>query len=139
MKEFRIKNRKIGSNHPVFVIAEAGINHNGSLDQAKKMIDDNNIPDAIFACNDLCAMGAMKIFKKNGYRIPQDIAFVGFTETKFAELIDPPLTSVSQPTFEMGRKAAELLILQIENKGSFTPQTVLLNGQLNIRESSVKN
>jgi len=120
-------------------IVEAGINFEDGERAAKKMIDDNNIPDAIFACNDLCAMGAMKIFKKNGYRIPQDIAFVGFTETKFAELIDPPLTSVSQPTFEMGRKAAELLILQIENKGSFTPQTVLLNGQLNIRESSVKN
>ncbi|ALJ04508.1 transcriptional regulator [Pseudalgibacter alginicilyticus] len=106
---------------------------------AEAMIKNNDIPDAIFACNDPTAIGAMKVFKKNGYRIPDDIAFVGFTESKMADLIDPPLTSVSQPTLDIGREAAKLLIEQIENRtGSHLPQTVTLNGQLNIRESSVR-
>ncbi|HAT76441.1 MAG TPA: hypothetical protein DCS19_06255 [Flavobacterium sp.] len=52
-------------------------------------------------------------------------------------IIDPPLSSVLQPAREMGREAAKLLIAQIENLTTFKPQTIVLNGQLNIRESSV--
>jgi DNA-binding LacI/PurR family transcriptional regulator len=63
---------------------------------------------------------------------------VGFTETKTAELLEPQLTSVAQPTFEMGQIAAKLLLEKINSKGNFVPQTIVLNGRLNIRESSVK-
>lgn len=104
----------------------------------EKLINDNNLPDAIFAVNDPTAIGAMKMLKKHGYKIPGDVALVGFTETKLAELIDPPLTSVAQPTKEIGRTAAQLLLEQIETKGIFVPQTVILNGRLNVRESSMK-
>lgn len=104
---------------------------------ATTMIEKKQIPEAIFATNDHVAIGAMQVFQKNGYNIPQDIAFVGFTESKMANLIDPPLTSVSQPTYDIGKEASRLLIEQIENK-STGPQTIILNGQLNIRASSVK-
>ena len=106
--------------------------------EMEKLIKKNNMPDAIFAVNDMTAIGAMKVLKKNGFKIPEDVALVGFTETKLAELIDPPLTSVAQPTHEIGRTAARLLVDQIESKGIFVPQTVILNGRLNIRESSMK-
>ena len=71
-------------------------------------------------------------------KIPDDIALVGFSESKMAEVVDPPLTSVSQPTFEIGRTAAELLLRQIEADGFATPKTVVLNGKLNVRGSSGK-
>lgn len=120
-------------------IIPTGFNIEDGMRVAETMIENNEIPDAIFACNDLSAIGAMKVFKKNGYKIPNDVAFVGFTESKMADLIDPPLTSVSQPTLDIGREAAKLLIEQIESKNTpFLPQTITLNGQLNIRESSVK-
>jgi LacI family transcriptional regulator len=120
-------------------IIPTGFNIEDGMRVAKEMIKNNDIPDAIFACNDPSAIGAMKVFKKHGYKIPTDIAFVGFTESKMADLIDPPLTSVLQPTLDIGREAAKLLIEQIENKNTpFIPQTITLNGQLNIRESSVK-
>jgi LacI family transcriptional regulator len=106
--------------------------------EMEKLIKENNMPDAIFAVNDPTAIGAMKLLKRNGFRIPGDVAIVGFSETKIAELIDPPLTSVLQPTLEIGRTAARLLLDQIESKGIFVPQTVVLNGRLNIRESSMK-
>jgi len=120
-------------------IIPTGFTSDDGVRVAETMIKNNDIPDAIFACNDLSAIGAMKVFKKHGYKIPTDIAFVGFTESKMADLIDPPLTSVAQPTLDIGREAAKLLIEQIENKNTpFIPQTIILNGQLNIRESSVK-
>ncbi len=104
---------------------------------ANEIIDSGKIPDAIFASNDPSAIGAMQVFKKRGFRIPEDVAFVGFTESKMGAIIDPPLSSVLQPAREMGREAAKLLIAQIENLTTFKPQTIVLNGQLNIRESSV--
>lgn len=105
---------------------------------ANDIINSGKIPDAIFASNDPSAIGAMQIFKKKGFLIPKDIAFVGFTESKMGTIIDPALTSVLQPASEIGREAARILINQIEKPTTYTPQTILLNGQLNIRESSKK-
>jgi LacI family transcriptional regulator len=64
---------------------------------------------------------------------------VGFSECSFADLIDPPLTSVVQPTFEMGRKVAELILQKIEDTLPDGDQTYMLSGKLNIRASSLKN
>jgi len=119
-------------------IIETGLLISDGEREMEKLIKNNNVPNAIFAVNDMTAIGAMKVLKNNGLKIPRDVALVGFTETKIAELIDPPLTSVAQPTHEMGRTAAMLLLDQIENKGIFVPQTVILNGRLNVRESSMK-
>lgn len=106
---------------------------------ANEIIDSGKIPDAIFAANDPSAIGAMQIFKKRGFKIPEDIAFVGFTESNMASIIEPALSSVLQPALEIGREAAKLLIEQIENPTTFVLKTIVLNGQLNIRESSQKN
>lgn len=119
-------------------ILETGLMISDGERVMEQLINSGNLPDAIFAVNDPTAIGAMKMLKKYGYKIPGDVALVGFTETKLAELIDPPLTTVAQPTKEIGRTAALLLLEQIESKGIFIPQTVVLNGRLNVRESSVR-
>ena len=95
-------------------------------------------PDAVFAVNDPAAIGMMKTLQKAGVRIPDEVAFVGFSESQSALIIEPNLTSVSQPTFEMGRIAAELLLGQIRNYSEVIGphQTISLQGRLNIRESS---
>ena len=105
---------------------------------AKKLIENNTIPDAIFAANDQLAIGAMNIFKKNGYKVPKDVAFIGFSESKMGSIVEPPLSSVKQPTFEIGKQAAQLLLDHIESGKNYIPQTIVLDGQLNIRASSQK-
>ncbi len=119
-------------------IIEAGLLISDGEREMEKLIAQHKLPDAIFCVNDMCAFGAMKMLKKYGYKIPADVALVGFTETKLAEMVDPSLTSVAQPTKEIGRTAALLLLEQIESKGIFVLQTVVLNGRLNVRESSVR-
>ena len=104
----------------------------------QNLIDADVLPEAVVCVNDPTASGVMKTLRKNGLKIPNDVAVVGFTETKTADLLDPPLTSVAQPTFEMGQIAAKLLLDQINSNNTFVPQTIVLNGRLNIRESSVK-
>ena len=68
--------------------------------------------DAVFAFNDMMAIGAMKRLRASGYRIPEDVSVVGYDDIFMDEFLEVPLTSVRQPTEEMGRAAARQLILQ---------------------------
>ena len=85
----------------------------GTIEEGKiateKLLKMDNPPDAIFSTNDPAAMGAMQAIKESGLKIPKDIAVVGFSNWFFSALMDPPLTSVDQPGFEMGQEAAKLL------------------------------
>ncbi|HNV31042.1 MAG TPA: substrate-binding domain-containing protein, partial [Cyclobacteriaceae bacterium] len=118
----------------------------GTFEEGKratnKLLSQNIIPDAIFANNDPMAMGSMMAIKEKGLKIPEDVAIVGFSNWFFGELMEPSLTTVDQPGFEMGQEAARLLIRQIEmkDKEDFEPQpeTKILKTKLIIRNSSLK-
>jgi LacI family transcriptional regulator len=118
----------------------------GTIEEGKaateKLLKMSNPPDAIFATNDPAAMGAMQAIKEAGLKIPTDIAVAGFSNWFFSAMLEPPLTSVDQPGFEMGQEAAKLLIRQIEVKSKDnsdpTPETKLLKTRLIVRDSSLK-
>ncbi len=119
----------------------------GTFEEGKKathkLLSQSVLPDAIFANNDPMAMGAMMAIKEKGLKIPEDIAIVGFSNWFIGEMMEPSLTTVDQPGFEMGQEAARLLIRQIEmkDKEQFDPQpeTKILKTRLVIRNSSLKN
>lgn len=94
-------------------------------------------PDAIFGINDTVAFAAMKEIKQRGLRIPEDVALVGFTDEFHSTVVDPALTSITHPTFEIGQEAARLFFKLIENPG-VQPTQVVLRTKLVIRKSSVK-
>ncbi|KAF0197880.1 MAG: transcriptional regulator LacI family [Bacteroidetes bacterium] len=75
--------------------------------------------DGIFAVNDFTAIAAMQLLQENGYKIPGDIAVTGFGNDPIASIANPPLTTVEQRGFEMGRQAVEILIRRIENPSTF--------------------
>jgi DNA-binding LacI/PurR family transcriptional regulator len=102
------------------------------------LIKTNNIPDGIFATNDPTAIGALKVLKKYGYKIPDDVAIVGFSNTKMAEIVEPALTSVEQPTIQMGIIAGGLLLDQLTSEEICKPQTIVMEGKLIVRDSSLK-
>ncbi|HRI79246.1 MAG TPA: LacI family DNA-binding transcriptional regulator [Cyclobacteriaceae bacterium] len=107
----------------------------------KKLLALPQPPDAIFTNNDPMAIGAMMAIKEKGLKIPQDIGVVGFSNWSLGALIDPTLTSVDQPGFEMGQEAARLLIRQIEagdKDQEPQPETKVLKTKLIIRESSIR-
>lgn len=121
-----------------YQIIETGLLAKEGEDVVNKMIAQNSLPDAFYCANDLVALGAMKALTKKGLRIPQDIGVMGFTNTQMAELSSPQLCSVKQPTFEMGRSAAQILLKQLKEE-DFTPITQKFDGKLIIRETSVSN
>ncbi|WP_207515638.1 LacI family DNA-binding transcriptional regulator [Longitalea luteola] len=97
----------------------------------------DNPPDAIFAINDPTAIEALRIIRKKGLRVPEDIAVVGFSNDYVSELIDPPLTTVSQPVKEIGSTAARLLIDQINRDISEWKSIIrVLKTELIVRKSS---
>jgi DNA-binding LacI/PurR family transcriptional regulator len=96
-------------------------------------------PDAIFVVNDAAAFGCLQILKGRKIRIPDDISVVGFTNEPLSDLIEPTLTTVSQPSYEIGRSAAQLFLRRVEEGiHNFSPQTVMLNTELIIRNSTRK-
>lgn len=118
------------------LIREGGIERETGYRAMQRYFEGGGIvPDAVFGFNDPVAIGAMEAIKQAGYRIPQDIAVVGFSESRSALLIDPPLTSVAQPLSELGATAARLLLEKIEHPDT-PPKRVVLNASLNIRRSS---
>ena len=94
-------------------------------------------PDAIFAFNDPVAIGAMKALKRHGLRIPYDVAFVGFSESDMATVVEPYLTSIEQPRVEIGEIAASCMLDKIRTNRLLNKK-IVLDAKLNIRESSHK-
>ena len=94
-------------------------------------------PRALFAVNDPVAIGVYQYAKEAGLRIPQDMAVVGFSNEAVSALLDPPLTTVEQPAYEMGESAATLLLQQINagNHGGFVPEIKRLKTRLIVRAS----
>ncbi|HEX8019090.1 LacI family DNA-binding transcriptional regulator [Mucilaginibacter sp.] len=107
------------------------------IENALSELFANNKPDAIFTASDRITTTTLSLLHKLGYRIPADIALLGFTNTQLAEVLNPPLSAVYQPGFEMGKKATEMLISIIESKRPVTEfETTVLPTQVFIRASS---
>jgi len=80
--------------------------------------NSNHLPSAIFAANDLMAIGALKAFAQLKVQVPQEVSIIGFDNIPFSDCTYPPLTTVSQPTYLMGEKAVDILMKAIEGKKS---------------------
>lgn len=91
--------------------------------------------DSVFCGNDLIALGAMKALKEEGHKIPEDIGIVGFDDIYMTTMIEPRLTTVHQPNYQMGYKAAQMLIDFIE-ENEVEKQVEILKTELIIREST---
>ena len=93
--------------------------------------------DALFGTTDNVAVGAIKALKRNHFSIPEDVAVVGFSNSKSSYIIEPNLTTVSQPGYEMGKYAVKYLIEEINEDTSISAnKTIELKTKLIIRESS---
>ena len=90
---------------------------------------------ALFAYNDISAIGAMRALQEAGVRVPDDVSVVGFDDIASAIFCIPSLTSVRQPLKKMGHIAAETLLARIENRGEFQPE-IAVEPELVVRKST---
>jgi DNA-binding LacI/PurR family transcriptional regulator len=107
----------------------------------RELLKQSNRPEAIFTTNIDMSMGALIAIKEMGLTIPDDIGIVCFDDSDWALILEPSITVVRQPVYQLGSTAAELLIKKIEDeekKLDHKPAVVTLNTELIIRESTKK-
>src|SRR5690606_10195968 len=93
-------------------------------------------PCAVFAANDLMALGALDAVREAGLRVPEDIAIVGFDDILAANLVNPPLTTVNQSQENIGRRATEMVFERINGTAPDEMRAVEMPYQLIIRKSA---
>jgi LacI family transcriptional regulator len=102
----------------------------------QELMSRDPMPDAVFCYNDLSALGAMSAAQKAGLRIPQDIAFVGCGNLRYAEYFRVPLTSIDHGVEQMGAAAAKLAT-GLANDRTCAPQKIFIEPKLIARQSTV--
>jgi LacI family transcriptional regulator len=104
---------------------------------ATKMLLASGEPfSALFAFNDISAMGAIRALREAGWQVPEDVSVVGFDDIQSAAFQNPGLTTVRQPLREMGRAAAEILLKRINRPGSELRDKHIVEPELVIRETT---
>jgi DNA-binding LacI/PurR family transcriptional regulator len=103
-----------------------------------RLLEESTDMDAVFCICDAVAFGTIKVLKEKGFRIPDDISVAGFTNEPMAELIEPTLTTVAQPIYEIGETASRLLFSQLQNP-DLPPEFCVLDTTLIIRDSTRKS
>jgi LacI family transcriptional regulator len=111
-------------------------NFEKALIQTQNIIDTGLKFDAIFTVNDFTAAGVVKTLTKNNISVPNQVSVIGFGNDYIAEMVEPTLTTVSQPGFTMGEKAMQMLINRINSEKSVPAKTEVLQTKLVIRNST---
>lgn len=122
----------IGVNTKLFL--DEGLTFKAGRRAAERLMKDISLPDAVFAVSDSAAIGLISTLEEKGIQVGKDISVMGFDNNQIAEYFIPALTTVSQPQFEIGQKAMELLIEKVHDLTGETKQIVLPH-RLEIRDS----
>jgi LacI family repressor for deo operon, udp, cdd, tsx, nupC, and nupG len=116
-------------------IVSGGLTLDGAIEATRVLLSRKDPPSAIFCANDEMAMGCMHAIKASGLSVPRDISVVGFDNTRYAAVLDPPLTTVSQPAAEIGERVMRCLLEEIENGRSAGGGPEIVPHQLILRDS----
>jgi len=100
-----------------------------------QLLEHSPAPTAVFCYNDMTAIGALRALKRRGVRVPHDLSLIGFDNILFATYVDPPLTTIAQPMFEMGQSAMQMALTLIQDPNAAI-KDILIQGKLIVREST---
>lgn len=110
----------------------------GNLNAARKLLYSPEYPDGVLAFSDQVAIGVMMAAKERGLKVPEEIAIIGFNNEPVDELLEPSMTSIDQPSYEMGVESAQLIVDRIENFERNYSRKVLKSHMV-IRSSTNRN
>jgi LacI family transcriptional regulator len=106
---------------------------------ARKILSFKTMPSAIFCANDLLALGVMRTLRESKIRIPEQVSILGYDDIEFAASAAVPLSSISQPAYQMGVTAADLLLNECEERDTHEHQQIRFQPQLVERASTGKH
>lgn len=129
--EAALKAHGLEAAYATFVDAKGEFGYETTM----KMTATPGIVDAIITTNSLLTAGAFRALRERGLRIPQDVALAGFDDTDWTTLVQPSITVIAQPTYDIGKTATELLLQRIAEP-TRSARKVILQGRLVVRDST---
>jgi LacI family transcriptional regulator len=121
------------------LIINGNLRRDDGYNATKMLMKLPHRPDAIFCANDTTALSAIIYLQEIGIKVPDEVAIVGFSNEPFSQVVTPSISTIKQPGFLMGKKAAELIISQINSSEEQTDfQTIVMPTELIVRDSSKK-
>lgn len=130
--------RRCGITVDPHYIARGNFTYEAGANALEQLLALPKPPTAIFCHSDIMALGALSLAKRRGLKVPDDLSIIGFDNISLAEFCDPPLTTISQPRFDIGREAMLLLLDQL-NGQNVSSGSRLLDCELVLRGSTAKN
>jgi LacI family transcriptional regulator len=118
------------------LILHRSFTHQAGYEMTAAMLAISPRPTALFAVNNFIAIGAIRALRAASMLIPQDMALVAFDDLPLTLIIEPFLTVASQPAYEMGQRATELLLSRLTGAGGLSPMEIVLPTVLTVRRSS---
>jgi LacI family transcriptional regulator, galactose operon repressor len=119
-------------------VAVASMTPRAGQEAAERLLARGPLPDAIFCANDLLAMGVLRALLQAGVDVPGQVALIGYDDIEFTAAAAVPLSSIRQPTYQLGRIATELLLDECDNPTGHAHQQVMFQPELVVRESTVR-
>lgn len=129
--------RKFGIEPDESLVIPARLSVEEGRRVADEILDSGIDFDAVFACGDLPAIGVMNRLRERGVRVPEDVSVAGFYGSPLSQMVYPALTTVEPPLYEMGQKAADLLLKRISYP-DVKSERVVVDAKIRLRESTHK-
>ncbi|PWM23122.1 MAG: LacI family transcriptional regulator [Oscillospiraceae bacterium] len=133
-KGYRDEMASLGLTAPKEQVIDIHLSMEGGYHGVRRLREGGGLPGAIFCCNDITAVGAIKGIKEMGLKIPQDVSLLSIDDIEMASYVTPMLSTISIPKEEMGKMAVKILLDRI-NKGHRLPMKLELPYQIKRRES----
>ncbi len=121
--------------HPEYILDVDSTFSGAYTDMAAHLQRGVNLPSALFATNDIIALGAMKAFQEYNIRVPEDISLIGFDNLSMSEVASPSLSTVNVPKRQIGQVALDMLYLKLNHTTTRAPMVNLISTELVKRES----
>jgi LacI family repressor for deo operon, udp, cdd, tsx, nupC, and nupG len=117
-------------------ILHSDLTSNGGVNAAMEIFARSVMPTAIFCANDDMALGVLGLASRRGIRVPEDLSIMGFDDTRYAAIANPPLSTVFQPARDIGIGAAKRLLRAIDSPEDSAVKAEILPHRLVIRSST---
>lgn len=132
---FRRALDEAGVELPPAAVVQGDFQYGGGAEGMRELLRRDLGLTAVFATNDRMAVGAMSVLRRAGLRVPDDVSIIGYDNIPLANAMYPSLTTIAQPTAEIGRVSISMLLSRIKQRDDLPPRRVMLSVQLVERES----
>ena len=120
-----------------FLVVDGDFRFSGGQSAMRALMELPDPPNAVFAANDMMALGAMDVARRMGFSVPSDVAVIGYDDIPIAAHTSPPLTTMAIPKAELGRSAAQLLLERLKNPAGSRPVRRIFTAELVVRSSAI--